>query len=245
MNYSKPPPSKVLTTYRSTKTLDASKLQSDINDALSKIDSLFKPSLDQLVSLYNKDLKDINDTIAPIQSRWIRRSQAPWYNQDLRQVKREKRRLERKFKKSGLTVDQLQFESKCAEYNSLIETTKTHFYEFKIEHTNRNQLFRLIDGFFMLKNTVLPTYDSLEQHSEDFNNFFINKIRDKRKELSDFSDNTQLLYNMEKRNIKCELSEFIPPSNKNIKDVITSFSNKTCALDPIPTHIVKGNINLL
>ena len=46
VNYSKPPFSKVLTTYRSTKTLDASKLQSDINDALSKIDSLFKPTLD-------------------------------------------------------------------------------------------------------------------------------------------------------------------------------------------------------
>ena len=92
---------------------------------------------------------------------------------------------------------------------------------------------------------MLPTYDSLEQLSEDFNNFFINKIRDIRKELSDFSDNTQLLHNMEKRNINCELSEFIPPSNKNIKDIITSFSNKTCALDPIPTHIVKGNINLL
>ena len=160
MNYSKPPSSKVLTTYRSTKTLDASKLQSDINDALSKTDSLFKPSLDQLVSLYNKDLKDIYDSIAPIQSRWIRqRSQAPWYNQDLRQVKREKRRLERKFKKFGLTVDQQQFESNCAEYNSLIETTKTHFYKSKIEHINRNQLFRLIDGFFMIKNTVLPAYD--------------------------------------------------------------------------------------
>ena len=61
------------------------------------------------MSLYNRDLKDIYDTAAPIQSRWIRqRSQAPWYNQDLRQAKREKRekrRLERKFKKSGLTVD--------------------------------------------------------------------------------------------------------------------------------------------
>ena len=114
MNYSIPPSSKVLTTNRSTKTLDDTKLQSDINDALSKIDSLFKPSLDHLVSLHNRDLKDIYDTAAPIQSRWIRqRSQAPWYNQDLRQVKCEKR----------LTVDQQQFESKCAEYNSLIETT--------------------------------------------------------------------------------------------------------------------------
>lgn len=137
---------------------------------------------------------------------------------------------------SGLTVDQQQFESKCTEYNSLIETTKAHFYKSKIEHTNQNQLFRLIDGFFMIKNTLLPTCDSLEQLTEDFNNFFINKIRDIRKELSDSSDNTQLLHNMEKRNIHCELSDFIPPSNKNIQDIMTSFSNKTCALDPIPTH---------
>ena len=92
----------------------------------------------------------------------------------------------------------------------------------------------------MIKNTALPTYDSLEQLTEDFNNFFINKIRDIRKELSDSSVNIQLLHNMEKRNIHCELSEFIPPSNKNIKDVITSFSNKTCALDPIPTRSLKA-----
>ena len=84
---------------------------------------------------------------------------------------------------------------------------------------------------------MLPTCDSLEQLTEDFNNFFINKIRDIGEKLSVSSDYTQLLHNMEKRNIHCELSEFIPPSNKNIQDVITPFSNKACALDPIPTHI--------
>jgi len=48
---------------------------------------------------------------------------------------------------------------------------------------------------------------------------------------------------MEKRNIHCKLSEFSPPTNKNIKGVITSFSNKlkTCALNPVTTHIVKDN----
>ena len=61
-------------------------------------------------------------------------------------------------------------------------------------------------------------------------------IRDIRKELSHSSDNTQLFHNTEKRNIHCEFTEFIPPSDKNVKDIITSFSNKTCALDPIPTH---------
>jgi len=56
--------------------------------------------IDHLVSLYNRHLKDIYYTVAPIQPRWIaQRSQAPWYNQDLLQVKREKRRLERKLTK--------------------------------------------------------------------------------------------------------------------------------------------------
>lgn len=35
------------------KTLDATKLQSDINDTLSKIDSLFKPSLDGFFMIKN------------------------------------------------------------------------------------------------------------------------------------------------------------------------------------------------
>ena len=50
------------------------------------------------------------------------RPQAPWYDDNLRQAKRDKRRLERKFRKSGLTVDKQQFELKCSEYNSLLET---------------------------------------------------------------------------------------------------------------------------
>ena len=51
--------------------------------------------------------------------------QAPWYYDNLRQAKRDKRRLERKFRSlHGLTVDKQQFELKCSEYKSLLETSK-------------------------------------------------------------------------------------------------------------------------
>ena len=54
-------------------------------------------SLDDLVFLYNDAVKGIYDTFAPIQTRWIRhRPQAPRYDDNLRQAKRDKRRLERK-----------------------------------------------------------------------------------------------------------------------------------------------------
>jgi hypothetical protein len=150
--------------------------------------------------------------------------------------------LERKFRKSGLTVDQQQFELKCAEYNSLLETSKCSFYKSKIEQKDRNQLFRLVDGFFTTNKPVLPTYNSLDQLAEDFNDFFINKIRDIRMELFD-SSTIQPHHSMEQRILHCEFSEFILPSKDCIKDIISSFSNKTCSLDPIPTHVVKDNIN--
>ena len=106
INHSKPAPAKILKTFRPTKSLDVTKLQRDIADAFSQIDcSTSTRSLDDLVSLYNDALKGIYDTLAPIQTRLIRhRPQAPWYDDNLRQAKRDKRRLERKFRKSGLKV---------------------------------------------------------------------------------------------------------------------------------------------
>ena len=185
INHSKPPTAKILKTYRPTKSLDVTKLQRDIADAFAQIDSSTSTrSLDDLVSLYNDVLKGIYDTLAPIQTRWIRhRPQAPWYDDNLRQAKRDKRRLERKFRKSGLTVDKQRFELKCSEYNSLLETSKRNFFKSRIEQADRNQLFKLVVGLFSVNTTVLPPYDSLEKLTGDFNAVFIGKIQGLRMEL--------------------------------------------------------------
>ena len=74
----------------------------------------------------------------------------------------------------------------------------------------------------------------------DFNAFFIDKIQDLRMELmnpsSDHRDEKQ-------RILHCEFPQFTLPSNKSMKNVISSFSNKTCSIDPIPTHVIKDNIS--
>ena len=174
INHSKPAPANTLKTFTPTKSLDVTKLQRDIADAFSQIDcSISTRSLDDLDAL-----KGIYDTLAPIQTRWIRhRPKAPWYDDNLRQAKRDKRRLERKFRKSGLTVDKQQFELKCSEYNSLLETSKRNFFKSRIEQADRNQLFKLVDGLFSVNTTVPPPYDSLEQLTGDFNAFLIGKIQ--------------------------------------------------------------------
>ena len=106
----------MLVTFRSKKKLDLAKLHNDISECFSKIDLSTIPDINDLISKYNIPLTEIYDALAPIQSRWLKhRRYAPWYSNDLRQVKHEKRRLERKYRKSGLTVDKQLFEDKCLE----------------------------------------------------------------------------------------------------------------------------------
>jgi hypothetical protein len=101
----KPPLSKVLVSYRSTKHLDLDTLKHRIMKSFSDHNISDVTEINELIDIYNGSLKGIYDSLCPIQTREINyRPWAPWYNDDLRAVKREKRRLERKFKKSGLTI---------------------------------------------------------------------------------------------------------------------------------------------
>ena len=45
------------------------------------------------------------------------------------------------------------------------------------------------------------------------------------------------------RILHCEFPQFTPPSNENIKNVISSLSNKSGSLDPVPMHVIKDNIS--
>ena len=168
----RPPLSNVLVTFRSKKKLDSTKLHNDISECFSKIDLSTIPDINDLISKYNLSLTEIYDAVTPIQSRWVKhRPHAPWYSDNLRQVKHEKRRLERKYRKSSLKVHKQLFEDKCIEYNVLIDSCKKNYYKSKIEQADRNQLFRLIDRLFTIPSTKLPIHESLDQLFQEFNDF--------------------------------------------------------------------------
>ena len=87
-----------------------------------------------------------------------------------------KRKMERRFRKSKLTVDKELFVDACERYNSLLETTKTTFYRMKIEQIDSKKLFHSIDAMFMHKSSPLPAKESVDVLVESFNDFFIQKI---------------------------------------------------------------------
>ena len=60
------------------------------------------------------------------------RPRAPWFNRELSEGKREKRRLERRYRSTGTTEDAIRFKDHCARYFQLLSTARESFYNTKM-----------------------------------------------------------------------------------------------------------------
>ena len=81
------------------------------------------------------------------------------------------------YRKSRLTVYKQMYRDQCRSYATLLENTKAKYNRSKIEEADQKDLFRLIDGMFHVKPVPpLPSHDSLEQLTEKFSCYFLDKI---------------------------------------------------------------------
>ena len=91
--------------YRNIKSIDIDKLNAEIRSS-----ELFQPhwheqSVDLLAQSFDKTLSGIFDKCAPQKTKVIRARNSPWYTQNLKNLKIEKRKKERKWLRTGSLTD--------------------------------------------------------------------------------------------------------------------------------------------
>ena len=97
--------------YRKLKPIDLQELRDDISDSplISTVDEAGH-DLESLLTLYNTTLIGLLDKHAPLKTRTITiRPSAPCYNEDIREEKQKRRALERRWRRSGLTIERERF----------------------------------------------------------------------------------------------------------------------------------------
>ena len=103
-------------------------------------------------------------------------------------LSREKRRLERIFRKSHPTIQGQLFMEACLRYNSMLDSVKSDYFKAKIDKAGNHRLFKTVDRLFTSGLPVLLTiYNSLDSLSENFNDFYVQRIRNLRSELEGIS----------------------------------------------------------
>ena len=84
-----------------------------LNSDLQKL-SFPTESLDSMVQRYNVSLSETLENNAPLIKKYVRiRPNTAWFNSHIRHAKVMKRRLERKYRKSGLEADLEKYKEQC------------------------------------------------------------------------------------------------------------------------------------
>ncbi len=159
-------------------------------------------------------------------------------------AKHLRRKFERKWRKTQLTVDHDIYRNQCATVNKLLKQTRLNFYSDKIQSCGRDQktLFK-VTKTLLGKNeeTILPTSSCAKTLAQDFSDFFVKKIDDIRTKINS-EVNTQpntVIINECQHSQNDELREFTPVTQDELKKLILKSQSKSCELDPLPTWLLK------
>ncbi|XP_062616028.1 uncharacterized protein LOC134277728 [Saccostrea cucullata] len=233
-------------TFRKWKNVDLDELSKDIN---LEIPDKSLP-VAQLVDHYNTTLRNAVEKHAPLCTKSVLlRPNTQWFSEELCDAKRERRRAERIWRRTGLEVHRQIFRDMCSTTARLVYKTKQDYFSQKIEECGKDhkQIFKLSKSLMgKQQESILPSSTSNTELSNAFSEFFINKvatIRDGLKELTTF--------NMERTMDKDipfsgePLLNFRPTRNDEVRAILGKAPTKACALDPLPTSILKKNLDAI
>ncbi len=241
----KPTKQKIVSTCRNYKSINMSNFTSDLETELSKLEINSNNNIDIVYDGFEKTLLRVLDLHAPatIRTRTIR-PLSPWYTDEIKQERRIRRRLERKWNKHDSEENRRAYKDQHNKVNKLIAEAKENYYNSKLAAADTKGVFQIVNNLLRKGEKVLPTCDSYEELSDSFANFSENKIVKIRTTLDkenmqtsspitcDDNVDSPIMFNA------C-MCEFKPVSPEDVTDLICKLPNKSCSLDIIPTWLLK------
>ena len=109
----------------------------------------------------------------------ILRPTAPWLTPEIREQKIERRRLERKWRQTGLTVYREIYAEQSVLVNNLISNAKKDYYSERIGScgSDQKELFKIVEGLNKgITEKKFPPASSAEVLANRFADFFESKI---------------------------------------------------------------------
>ena len=164
------------------------------------------------------------------------RDPAPWIGEAERASRVERRKAEEQWRLTLLEIHRQIYQAKRAETKTLFELAKKLYFEEKFEScTNSKQLFQVLDNIQGKENNkVFPNFAEEKDLSQIFSDFFDEKIEKIRENLDSFQAEPVF-----SSFCGTPLTSFTPVSENDVEILISHALNKTCALDPAPTELVK------
>ena len=204
-----------------------------------------------MVTTYNDTLLPALDRHAPTITKTITKRPTltvpSWFNQEVKSAKKERRRAERKWRKTRLHSDFLDFKTKKNQVTYSIKRARIDYYSTVIQKNEADQrkLFRSAKSLFEQEaDLTFQGYHDNRTLANDIGKFFVQKVEHIRNELD--TTNAHSSPAVEKPSLcSTQLSSFTSLTEEDIKRLIGKSSKKSCSLDPMPTPLVVECLDVL
>lgn len=228
--------------YRKLKDINKSEFSADLTNLID--DSFFaEPCFKKSVSLLTSGTLKLLNQYAPLTKKVISViNEAPWFDAEYRELRKLRRKAERIRKRS--IENQIHYKDLCKKCSDLANFKKKEYFTKLIDkaHGNPKTLFMLVNKELDRKQShALPDSTDISQLAEKFNNFFEDKIKKIRSEMS--SDDLHHKFN--------ELSqgrlmhEFQPTNLDEIQEIIAESGIKCSPSDFLPGCLLKENLDII
>jgi hypothetical protein len=222
------------------KSIDIDQFKSDVIDA-------FMPGLPNglhdLTNMYHSELSRLLDVHAPLKKRYITiRPAAPWYNDDIRDAKRKRRRLERSWRRSKDPTDRELYRNQCRMVADLLRSSRSDYYSQVITaHAgDQRKLFTTVSKLLHTSPVkgCYPSHASDKDLPDKFMDFFDSKVRLIRTDLDSHATTINTVPEIQLKT--CSFESFEPITLHVFMDIIGSSARKSCDLDPIPGYLLNN-----
>ena len=241
---------KVMNELLGGKTLNKEAFNADLRAACLTYD--LACDTNALVKFYDNTLNAVLEKHLPLKQKVVtEHANCPYYNDIIRSCKTERRRLERRWRRTQAPNDRQNYVNKCKEINDLLSNAKADYYKSKLAECGKDHkaIFNVINELLHRNaGEIFPNAAGAQSDlPQKINDFFTDKIDLIRHKLNSYSVNASDLSDVNFQSFldvysqSDQLSRFYVLSDAAVEKLIVSRPTKHSQLDPIPTWLLKEN----
>nr|XP_054591772.1 uncharacterized protein LOC129156189 [Nothobranchius furzeri] len=192
---------------------------------------------DSLTSQFNEHCLSILDNICPVRTRSVPAvNPTPWFNDSLRSLKHQCRKIERLWKKTHLHVHLLHLKDLLTSFNSAVRDARISYFSNLVSQSKGNPkvLFKTISSIVSPASPIASIYSVAD--CENFLSFFVDKVNKVRSSISP----SALSLPLPTPARPVILDSFAHVSLPELTKLVNSMKTSACPLDILPSSLFKS-----
>ena len=224
---------------RPTKAVDMEKFCEDVTEKLGALPPT--NDLGSRVRSYNEVLRGLVDDYSPMRTMKIKAvSGAPWFDKDYVDIRKERRRAEQRYRRSGQDEDKKKYIALRKQAIRTAIDKKKGYVREKLERDQGKTLYSVVNQLVdKEKEVILPNTTSDKELANKFLVYFKEKIEKIRSSFTLLPETQSVGVNP---NI-VKLTEFEPATLEEITEIAKSYGVKCSPEDPVPASLLSPSIH--